>query len=146
MTPTSPLSAEQAKEKVLQFVRAANPHTLELKFGCKILVHWKRRDEVMIYKDTIETLEPQEGMLRTSGCDCCSTALSNEEYKILGSDMGLQELLIAFMQKDILLLVDTFGSIRNDIHEQLTWMNFSENLHNQPDQFYLDLLPLITND
>jgi hypothetical protein len=75
----------------------------------------------------------------------------DKDFEILGSDMGLQELLIAWIAK-----VDEqyhphspkerdhkyqWGS-----HKILGQFDLTENLHNQSEDFYENILSLISND
>lgn len=179
MTPTPTLSA---KERVLAFVRAANPATMELKDGCKILVPSRccanhAFDEtlpendmslctVMMYDsggrlDTADGTD-YEGPTITVWCDDWGIARSWGEhgwddedcelpkYQILGSDMGLQELLIALnanQQITIKLHNDGQGILimlwEGNLVKHCAVFLLSQNLHNQPEFFYGSLLPLL---
>lgn len=163
------------KEQVLAFVRAKNPQTMELKFGCKLSF------DIQVPVDNWETLtwrivemcrdNSEEGEFNNVAVvedyggegyakDMVVLEISQEEleeYEIIGSDMGLQELLIAansvkkhhgtveyredgawffFYEHDPDLFISRL--------ECCAWIDLTKDLHNQSDDFYSSLLPLLS--
>lgn len=136
-TTTSP----SAKNRVLAWVRSKNPQTMELKFGCKVLVEGEERMFV-----------------RRRNSDCIialgdAVTQCYREFTILGSDMGLQELLIALEGTDHMdatcermsdvqgwgsgaLVIDVLGYVY-DIYD------LTKNLHDQAPEFYEAILPIV---
>ena len=138
------MTTQDAKAKVLSFVRERNPETMELKFGCKYS-----------YNGSVDTY---------IGGDMSppSQFITNEdypEYNIIGCDMGLQELLIAITKQDENKMIGDTTIIEFLVqYDGIVWMessygncnyDLSENLHNQDKKdpnFYLKLLPLLSNE
>lgn len=155
-------STTSAKERVLAWVRSKNPASMELKFGCKILV-----SELLCTNNAFDVIPKSSKSLCTilsysaaykentpSSTDWNDEAISvwcdewhvertwggedleeSDGYEILGSDMGLQELLIALKTRDI--SIESCGALMDSIYD------LTKNLHNQDDSFYEALLPLI---
>lgn len=141
------------KDRVLAWVRSKNPHTMELDFGCMI------EDARGSKRVLCERYEHVKGDLyRSVARPNCLVQIC----EILGSDMGLQELLIAM--KTLHPKPAYFGVHINHpfgcesfhegnlvIHVQATFSPFSfnipfdltKNLHNQSPEFYESLLPLL---
>lgn len=83
-----------------------------------------------------------------------ATAYTNvNACKILGSDMGLQELLIAIKQQDAdkgladMTVIDILVQFDNTVWFESAFGNatfdLTKNLHNQSEDFYKSILPLI---
>lgn len=141
---------QSAKDQVLAWVRSKNPQTMELKFGCRILVHRQRGDEEMIYKGDQEMLQKNIDELRTDGCDCCSDSFDMGQCEILGSDMGLQELLIALKGVPLNLGMYKTGRLRISNNScfygsgnETFVFELTKNLHNQSQEFYEEIAKLI---
>ncbi len=111
-------STPSAKEQVLAWVRSKNPQTMDTCSGCNF--YWRF-------------------------CSCNTMEL--------GSDMGLQELLIALEAlfteaaqagKDTIVRCDvnTMGRITFGAYRTMRY-DLTKNLHNQPEDFYSHILPLI---
>lgn len=79
-----------------------------------------------------------------SSSNVCINGSSND-YKIIGSDMGLQELLIALDIEEYKVRADGW-IVRGDGYGDYTsyaLYDLTKNLHNQSDEFFTSLLPLI---
>lgn len=165
-----------AKDKVLAWVRSKNPQTMELKKGCKCVFRelygekatWdgyigyeERQDERIKKTQEKVILEFWEYGNDEHG----SFSTHYEIVEILGSDMGLQELMIAFKSihgmKAYIGVHSNFPFGNKDFHEGLLVLHIqssvspyshnigfdlSKNLHQQPDEFYEAILPLISHD
>ena len=154
------MTTQDAKSKVLKFVRDANPSNLELKFGCRVVIKQEdvcdwNKGRRLIYSVTLDNAGDGEHV-----CDFMTTL--NKRYdvsdikEILGSYMGLQELLIA-LEKNIDVSgmhPESQGMAAHDRKIEI-WQDIadgydlSENLHNQDKKdpnFYLKLLPLLSNE
>lgn len=136
-----------AKELVLQFVREKNPQTMELKFGCEIMITGCE----YIFDFICE--ENNKYILKTQD-DSYAIIRKPFSTKILGSDMGLQELLNALCLLGAHSIIGdwkTHGTINGILAfysgdgDALFKYDLTQNLHNQPDEFYTSLLPLIND-
>ena len=137
---------QSAKEKVLKFVRDANPSTMELKFGCRVLSKKSRNKK----ESQVTWIGEWSVMLGKQERNFPSIAT---RYEILGSDMGLENLLIA-LEKNIDVSgmhPESQGMAEHDRKMEI-WQDIadrydlSENLHNQDPNFYIKLLPLLSNE
>ena len=139
-----------AKDTLLAWVRSKNPQTMEPKELCRYA--WSNLDGAA-----------GGGFIQSAEhWDAIQSHPKIDEVTILGSDMGLQELLIAF--KSIHGKQTYFGVHTNHpfgceqfhdgklvFHVQSNFSPYShnlpfdltKNLHSQSDEFYEALLPLI---
>lgn len=151
---TSP--ASQAKQRVLDWVRAKNPKTMELKFGCKISYTEGGHTKVFTFIKKTKFSYYIFGYSgnKTNQIIKRDRRICEERYVILGSDMGLQELMIALHTISVLnngivfaeILDDGRGSLWNDSNKMLASFHYdlTKNLHEQSPEFYESLLPLIS--
>lgn len=133
-----------AKDRVLAFVRSKNPQTMELKFGCAIDRGLTQGQEYIagIFNDRVSI-----GIRGHDGWSYLPFEVPKNEFdsgkwRILGSDMGLQELLIAVRTLGM-FLIDVHGSIGRYGMGELTKYDLTKNLHEQSDEFYASILPLL---
>lgn len=116
MTTPSP---SLAKQRVLAWVRSKNPQTQVVK---------------RVVGDTYRGIKPYKDR------DTCFPSIKEAVIKEL--DMGLQELLIAAKKEGLMIAVLETGEIEYR-NKEICCFDLTQNLHNQPDQFYLDILPLL---
>lgn len=141
-----------AKQQVLDWVRSKNPQTLELKEGCVIKCGIDHRDPCLV----THVWRPDDDSL-AAYCYCvedCGTEIRmiedpEDTVEILGSDMGLQELLIAIglsHLSDSFCCSDGGWIYEKDQYGDPTYygqFDLTKNLHNQTEEFYTAILPLI---
>lgn len=171
MTETS--SPSSAKQAVLDWVRSKNPQTLELKEGCilketdqntklkagvsifpvQLWICSAKHTEVRggVYYEYVDIIPHRSfygSKIPGNICLRVNTGKMIEvdhKYEILGSDMTKQELEIALhsfnctKKNETTCLYEIFiGDEPHDVEFDLT-----KNLHNQTDDFYESILPLI---
>lgn len=131
-TPTA-----SAKERVLAWVREKNPQTMEIGIGVRCRIknsHFSTKThEILIgdryvYYDTEFVIDSD--MNRDNEDPYCIIV------EILGTDMGLQELLIAIREG-----IEDNGAVQDRIIYGM--FDLTQNLHNQAEEFYESLLPLL---
>lgn len=156
------------KQKILDWVRSKNPQTMELKKGCLFeenfdlwVINCERceNERIFAYSCTGDKHDfacaennTDDNRWRYKYNSFSRKYLESSEYvKIIGSDMGLQELLIAVQSLplpkhlivhrngDILL----FESGYLDEDKILCKFDLTKNLHQQSEEFYQAILPLI---
>ena len=165
---TTPTPTASAKEQVLAWVRSKNPQTMKLKFGCKFRWNYDTymvncggncfpRQHILAFSCTGDSHywadNPSDAQKETRKYFSQSQEWleENKEYiEILGSDMGLQELLIALKDIPLNIGMYTTGRLRisniSCIHgagNETCVFDLTKNLHNQDDSFYEALLPII---
>lgn len=156
-----------AKEQVLAWVRERNPQTMELKDGCVVRYvypHGQITMEGVFIGKSGHYGNSELWGLRVQNC---VMPIPNKNHfeksaQILGSDMGLQELLIAFMSihgknkvhvgwhlncpfgaKDFFEGMFVFHIQHENGSVNLAF-DLTKNLHNQEPEFYEALLPLLS--
>lgn len=143
-----------AKEQVLAWVRSKNPQTLELKMGCE--VETISEAGFLNYSIVLQVREDKRGKAQyflfndEIGARWCPKRVIHE---ILGSDMGLQELVIAigrkarpFLRDDKFMRLGLEWFVVTHIsceYRYECFFDLTKNLHNQEPEFYEALLPLI---
>lgn len=147
---TTPESSS-AKQRVLEWVRSKNPDSMELKFGCRVRSKQFNTNYVISHatEDAV-AYAPQyiENDFRWDSRD----HYRNGEFEILGSDMGLQEMLIALqtlpniadgcgVMKNGMMIIEDLDHGQIERHRIL--FDFTKNLHSQKPEFYESISPLI---
>lgn len=142
-------SPSSAKDKVLAWVRSNNPATMEAKLGCYFLIKEENgwREHIQKWDDEWVGCADKQGKFnfQLRGVE------SYEQNKIvecsIGSDMGLQELLIALKndQSKPILVSDSgyFWTWQKDELKYLFDFDLTQNLHNQSQEFYEEIAKLI---
>lgn len=126
----SPMTNPSPKDRVLAFVRSKNPSTMEPKELCRY--EWSNLDGAA-----------GGGFIQSAKhWDAIQSHPKIDEVKILGSDMTLQELLIA-VRAIGMFLIDVHGSIGRYGMGELTKYDLTKNLHEQSDETYDALAKLI---
>lgn len=142
-------STLSAKDQVITWVRSKNPQTMELKFGCEVQTISESgfiNYSTVIQCDTDKRGKPKYLLYNNEiGARWCPKQVINE---ILGSPLGLQELLIALGDPAYEVHGDGWIVERDAYGDPTSYaqFDFTQNLHNQPDSFYESLLPLLPND
>lgn len=132
---------QSAKEQVLSWVRSKNPQTLELKVGTKLFLR--------------PTPYSGKSPKLSQVCECSDISWWRQHKdKILGSDMGLQELWLAFERSgNIDLHIEPDGTIKQHkewdmdsitLKKETIGFDLTKNLHEQSEEFFQAILPLIS--
>lgn len=140
MQPTEPKSS--AKQQVLDFVRSRCPETMELKFGCEVRVHIldnRDHERDVVIDDRITNGEVRLGYFGD---------VSVSDIEILGSDLQLHHLLIAFAWAKNICVYPSglITETPSDTEYEICTFDLTQNLHSQTPEFYEAILPLIPND
>lgn len=147
-----------AKEQVLAWVRSKNPDSMELKFGCKVCF---QDGNICNYCRSMMG-NRRRGRSEISTILCCENGgtspdydVFENEYEILGSDMHLNDLLIALRHRrsagEYGCLCDELIGIERDetcccsYEDSPMKYDLTKDLHSQKPEFYEALLPLLTN-
>ena len=126
-------STPSAKSRVLEWVRSKNPQTMEPKELCRY--EWSNLDGAA-----------GGGFIQSKKhWDAIQSHPKIDEVKILGSDMGLQEFVIALRGTGALLKMNGELFQSSQRIKPLCTYDLTKNLHEQSDDFYEALLPLIPN-
>lgn len=136
-----------AKEQVLAWVRERNPQTMELKFGCRVEVIAGEELEI---GSCFMVCMVEHGEI-TYVRDGMGKRYAARHLKILGSDMGIRELLRALNNlKDGCYAISSCGWIysRKSLLDQYIPatdipFDLTKNLHEQSDEFYQAILTLL---
>lgn len=128
-----------AKDRVLAWVREKNPQTMELKFGCRVHRYGVHDETLLVVRRGGIGKDKIRKWWCNNGYD-----YRRDEIVILGSDMGLQELLIALCDNNphISIMSDQFCYIEYQPESEVEY-DLTQNLHNQSPEFYEALLPLL---
>jgi hypothetical protein len=138
---TSP--SPSAKEQVLDWVRNKNPQTLELKFGCKIRYGG-------ITETIVHSINPNGEVQTDKFTGWLLVSKIKQDYRILGSDMGLQEFCRALTYSGFYYSMNHNFKFTIRKHPTVGSIEFVEyddeqDLHNQSEEFYQAVLPLIND-
>lgn len=129
-------STASAKEKVLKWVREKNPQTMEYSHTFKVRI------------SNLDGLDRIVTVANEGTMDQIRSNPKIDDVEILGSDMGLQELLIAFGVDDYKLRAIKEGWVRiykedAALRDHTVDFDLTKDLHEQSPDFYQSLLPLI---